>query len=75
MKVVIRHDPRFRGMAMWLYEGIPHGYSVVKPVDLTIQRVIDEGYELPDEPTFRFDGREGNEFLQSLADALVEVSI
>jgi len=70
VKVAVRFDPRFAGLCMWLYEDKPDGRYVVEPMSLVIKR-FDHGVDV--EPTFRFEEHNGEEFLQSLVNALVSI--
>ena len=71
LKVHIEHDPRFRGTAIYLYGNDKDGEFVIKPVNLEMEH-YEPGVAL-DAPTFIFGGREGEFFLQQLAQALVRI--
>ena len=71
LKVHIEHDPRFRGTAIYLFGKDKDGEFVIEPVDLVV-RHFDIG-EAIDRPTFVFNGRDGEAFLQSLAESLVRI--
>lgn len=71
LKVHIEHDPRFRGTAIYLYGKDSRGEFIIEPINLVVKH-----YELGeslDKPTFIFSGRDGESFLQSLAEALVRI--
>ena len=72
LKCYIRHDPAILGTQVYLISENPDGSTdVVLPMLLNVQRVEDGGYLTP-EPTLQFDRRNGHEFLQSPATALVD---
>ena len=71
LKVHIEHDARFRGTAIYLYGKDAQGEFVIEPVDL-VSRHFEAGEAL-DRPTLIFSGRDGEEFLQSLAENLVRI--
>ena len=71
LKVHIEHDPRFRGTAIYLFGKDNQGEFVIEPMDLVVRH-----YELSeriDNPTLVFGGRDGEMFLQSLAENLVHI--
>jgi len=69
LKVHIEHDARFRGTAIYLFGKDKDGEFVIEPMDL-VMRHFEEG-EAIYRPTLVFSGRDGEEFLQSLAENLV----
>ena len=71
LKVHIEHDPRFRGTAIYLYGKDKDGEFVIEPMNLVVRHY--EVGEALDNPTLVFGGRDGEEFLQSLAEALVRI--
>jgi len=71
LKVHIEHDARFRGTAIYLFGKDNGGEFVIEPVDLVRRRF--EAGEAIDRPTFIFSGRDGEAFLQSLAENLVRI--
>ena len=71
LQVHIEHDTRFRGTSIYLYGKNKDGEFVIEPVDLVVRHY--EVGECLDKPTFVFNGRDGESFLQSLAQALVRV--
>ena len=71
LKVHIEHDPRFRGTSIYFFGKDRDGEFVIEPVDLVIKHFVDG--EAIDRPTFVFSGRDGEAFLQSLAENLVRI--
>lgn len=69
MKVFIDYDAPFAGMAIFFYEDRPDGRYIVLPSELNFKKLV-PGENL--EPTYRLDHSKGEEFLQSLSNALVE---
>ena len=70
--VILRHDPSFNGMQMWLVKmNSDNSREIVHPIDLTITHELKPELILP-EPTIRFAGHDAQQFLQGLADGLVE---
>lgn len=69
LKVHIEHDEKFRGTAIYLYGKDKGGEFVIEPMDLVVRHY--EQSERLDQPTLVFSGRDGEVFLQSLAQSLV----
>ncbi len=71
--VIIRHDEELAGTSIWLIEKRADGSEVVvQPVDLTMTHNLEPYEALPPEPTLKFNRNTGNQFLQGLAEALVD---
>jgi len=69
--VIVRYDESFAGVNVWLMKKEANRELIVKPVDLSIVAEYVQGYQAP-EPTLRFYGNDARQFLQGLADGLVE---
>jgi len=69
--VVLRYDESFATLNLWIVKQNGDGSrEIVEPLDLTIRRDYVLGETTP-EPTIRFDERHSKEFLQGLAEGLV----
>ena len=68
MKVYLQYEPDLAGMGLWILVERDGQKQVAMPLDLkfTVLKVGDRP-----KPTLEFDGGEGKEFLQSLAESLV----
>jgi hypothetical protein len=70
LKVYMEHKPEFRGTAIYLH-GMKDGkHFVIEPMNL-IERVVDE-CEYISEPTLQFSDSWGTDFLNAMANALIE---
>ncbi len=70
--VILKHDPTWRGVNLWLVHKRADGTeTVVNPVDLTLTQSIQPNIE-PPEPTMKFNGSDAHQFLQGLVEGLVE---
>jgi hypothetical protein len=69
--VKIEHDPSFRGTDLYIYGVEKDQYFLVEPMELHMIEINE--YEKVERPTLKFRGNTGEEFLRSLADALVEI--
>lgn len=69
--VVVRYDEAFASTNVWLVHKSEDREIIVNPVDLTQTSQLHPG-ETPPEPTFSFRGHNAAQFLQGLADGLVE---
>lgn len=69
--VIVRYDERFARVNVWLIHKQGSKEIVVQPVDLTVTVNL-EPAEMPPEPTLRFHGNEARQFLQELAEGLVD---
>ena len=71
MKVKIEHDPSIAGTRVWFYEECADGsIDVVGPLEFTIRKY--EPAEAILEPSLIIPRHKCNEFMSSLATALVE---
>ena len=70
MKVAIRFDPEFQGLAIYMYGEDKNGSYIVKPFDIEIEHRDFRGEIV--EPTMRLNETDGREFLNGLVNALVE---
>ncbi len=69
-KAILRHDPDFDGVAVYLMKYEDGKRFIVSPIDLNITEEYDVGMIFP-EPTFRFNEPGiATGFLQSLAEGL-----
>lgn len=71
LEVHIEHDARFRGTAIYLYGKNKDGDFVIEPIEL-VMKPYHIGDSL-DRPTFVFSGKDGELFLQALAQALTRI--
>jgi len=69
--VIVRYDKSFAGVNVWLVHKQGSKETVVLPVDLTMTTSLEPAV-MPPEPTLRFNGNDAGQFLQGLADGLVE---
>ncbi len=70
--VILRHDPAFRTVDVWLIKHNADGSeAVIQPVPLTMTLAL-QPFEIRPEPTLRFANNDATQFLQGLADGLVE---
>ena len=70
--VIIKHSPEWNGVKVWLAYRSGNKETVVKPIDLTMTTILDASDAREPEPTLLFTGHDSVQFLQELADALVE---
>jgi len=69
--VIVRYDERFAGVNVWLIHKRGSEETVVLPIDLTLTMSLEPSIEIP-EPTLRFHGNDARQFLQDLAEGLVD---
>ena len=71
IKVKIEYDYAIAGTSVYIYQENGDGsITLCEPLELTFTRDYDLS-KLP-EPTFRFNRKDGHDFLQGLAQALAE---
>ena len=70
--VILRYDEEFDGLKIWFVKQNPdRSWVVVNPMDLSMTSNYEPMATFPD-PTLRMSGIEGRQFLQGLAEALVQ---
>ena len=69
--VIVRYDEPFAGVNVWLIHRRGSKEVVVQPLDLTMTVDLEPSVE-PPEPTLRFHGSDARQFLQGLAEGLVD---
>ena len=71
LKVRIEYDPCILGTNIWIYDEKPDGsIQIVSPLDLSIRTEYKRGVMVVD-PTLRLSRTDGEDFLNSLSNALV----
>ena len=69
IKVSMDYDPSIRGLRVWIIDERGSDSFVARPTELRFEKT-DPTLQI--EPTFVFDRFKGEEFLQGLAEALVQ---
>ncbi len=70
--VILRYDEDFDGLKIWFVKQNPdQSWVIVNPMDLSMTHEYEPATQFP-EPTLRMTNVEGKQFLQGLAEALVQ---
>ncbi len=69
--VILRYDADFEGVKIWFINKQGEQHSIICPINLTITTSYTDFAQVP-EPTIRIGATEAHQFLQGLADGLVD---
>ena len=69
--VIVRYDEFFKGVNVWFVHRQGNKETVVLPINLEQRTEIEPAVTLP-EPTLQFHGNDARQFLQGLAEGLVD---